>query len=375
MIRTTLHRGSGQVVHIRELSKRLLRKGFNITVFTFKEDEDISPVEVETVKFKGSNIPFIRNFGFTAKCGMLIKSFDLIHTQYHPAIITGNLVHALRGLPHIFTFHGYAPIRSWRNPAQKLKMLDHTLGTLFALRSGVTRVIAVSHYLKRVLMKRYRFDESRISVIHNGVDLEMFKPRMDVENLRERYGISDSPSVLYLGRMDPYKGVEYLLRAAHIVVEHIPKVKFIIAGGSRFDRSNVQDYLTSSKIRRSTIFTGYLPRSEIPLLYSACEVFCYPSMWEGFGLTPAEAQASAKPVVAFNHCAIPEVVKHGETGILVNPGDYKKLADAIVRLLSDPDLRRRMGEEGRRRVEKLFNWDEAADKTIEVYRQVAESRR
>jgi starch synthase len=375
MIRTTLHRGSGQVVHIRELSKRLLRKGFNVTVFTFKEDEDISPVEVETVKFKGSNIPFIRNFGFTAKCGMLIKSFDLIHTQYHPAIITGNLVHALRGLPHIFTFHGYAPIRSWRNPAQKLKMLDHTLGTLFALRSGVTRVIAVSHYLKRVLMKRYRFDESRISVIHNGVDLEMFKPRMDVENLRERYGISDSPSVLYLGRMDPYKGVEYLLRAAHIVVEHIPKVKFIIAGGSRFDRSNVQDYLTSSKIRRSTIFTGYLPRSEIPLLYSACEVFCYPSMWEGFGLTPAEAQASAKPVVAFNHCAIPEVVKHGETGILVNPGDYKKLADAIVRLLSDPDLRRRMGEEGRRRVEKLFNWDEAADKTIEVYRQVAESRR
>ena len=375
MIRTTLHRGSGQVVHIRELSKRLLRKGFNITVFTFKEDEDISPVEVETVKFKGSNIPFIRNFGFTAKCGMLIKSFDLIHTQYHPAIITGNLVHALRGLPHIFTFHGYAPIRSWRNPAQKLKMLDHTLGTLFALRSGVTRVIAVSHYLKRVLMKRYRFDESRISVIHNGVDLEMFKPRMDVDNLRERYGISDSPSVLYLGRMDPYKGVEYLLRAAHIVVEHIPKVKFIIAGGSRFDRSNVQDYLTSSKIRRSTIFTGYLPRSEIPLLYSACEVFCYPSMWEGFGLTPAEAQASAKPVVAFNHCAIPEVVKHGETGILVNPGDYKKLADAIVRLLSDPDLRRRMGEEGRRRVEKLFNWDEAADKTIEVYRQVAESRR
>jgi len=375
MIRTTLHRGSGQVVHIRELSKRLIRKGFNVTVFTFKEDEDISPVEVETVKFKGSNIPFIRNFGFTAKCGMLIKSFDLIHTQYHPAIITGNLVHALRGLPHIFTFHGYAPIRSWRNPAQKLKMLDHTLGTLFALRSGVTRVIAVSHYLKRVLMKRYRFDESRISVIHNGVDLEMFKPRMDVENLRERYGISDSPSVLYLGRMDPYKGVEYLLRAAHIVVEHIPKVKFIIAGGSRFDRSNVQDYLTSSKIRRSTIFTGYLPRSEIPLLYSACEVFCYPSMWEGFGLTPAEAQASAKPVVAFNHCAIPEVVKHGETGILVNPGDYKKLADAIVRLLSDPDLRRRMGEEGRRRVEKLFNWDEAADKTIEVYRQVAESRR
>ncbi|MBS7650616.1 MAG: glycosyltransferase family 4 protein [Candidatus Bathyarchaeia archaeon] len=375
MIRTTLHRGSGQVVHIRELSKRLLRRGVDVRVFTFKATEDISQVEVEAVRFKGSNIPLIRNLGFTARCGILIKSFDLIHTQYHPAIITGNLVHALRGIPHIFTFHGYAPIRSWRNPVQKLKMIDHTLGTLIALRLGVTRVIAVSHYLKRILMKRYRLDESRISVIHNGVDLEMFKPRMDVEDLKKRYGISDSPSVLYLGRMDPYKGVDYFLRAAHIVIEQIPKAKFIIAGGSRFDRLKVQDYLTSSKIRRSIIVTGYLPESEIPLLYSACEVFCYPSMWEGFGLTPAEAQATAKPVVAFNHCAIPEVVKHGETGILVDPGDYNGLAEAIVRLLRDHDLRRRMGEEGRRRVERLFNWDEAADKTVEVYRHVAESRR
>ncbi|MEM3528212.1 MAG: glycosyltransferase family 4 protein, partial [Candidatus Bathyarchaeia archaeon] len=181
MIRTTLHRGSGQVVHIRELSKRLLRRGVDVKVFTFKATENISQVEVEAVRFKGSNIPLIRNLGFTARCGILIKSFDLIHTQYHPAIITGNLVHALRGIPHIFTFHGYAPIRSWRNPVQKLKMIDHTLGTLIALRLGVTRVIAVSHYLKRILMKRYRLDESRISVIHNGVDLEMFKPRMDVE--------------------------------------------------------------------------------------------------------------------------------------------------------------------------------------------------
>ncbi|MEM2106654.1 MAG: glycosyltransferase family 4 protein [Candidatus Bathyarchaeia archaeon] len=375
MIRTTLHRGSGQVVHIRELSKRLLRRGVDVKVFTFKATENISQVEVEAVRFKGSNIPLIRNLGFTARCGILIKSFDLIHTQYHPAIITGNLVHALRGIPHIFTFHGYAPIRSWRNPVQKLKMIDHTLGTLIALRLGVTRVIAVSHYLKRILMKRYRLDESRISVIHNGVDLEMFKPRMDVEDLKKRYGISDSPSVLYLGRMDPYKGVDYFLRAAHIVIEQIPKAKFIIAGGSRFDRLKVQDYLTSSKIRRSIIVTGYLPESEIPLLYSACEVFCYPSMWEGFGLTPAEAQATAKPVVAFNHCAIPEVVKHGKTGILVDPGDYNGLAEAIVRLLRDHDLRRRMGEEGRRRVERLFNWDEAADKTVEVYRHVAESRR
>ncbi|MBS7627114.1 glycosyltransferase family 4 protein, partial [Candidatus Bathyarchaeota archaeon] len=160
-----------------------------------------------------------------------------------------------------------------------------------------------------------------------------------------------------------------------LVTEHIPNVKFIVAGGTRFDRMKIQNYITSGKIRRSIIFTGYLPGSEVPLLYSACDVFCYPSMWEGFGLTPAEAQASAKPVVAFNHCAIPEVVKNNETGILVNPRDHKGLAEAIVKLLRDPDLRREMGEEGRRRVERLFNWDNVVDKTVEVYRQVTEARR
>ncbi|MGQ9543555.1 MAG: glycosyltransferase family 4 protein [Candidatus Bathyarchaeia archaeon] len=374
MVRTTLHEGSGQVMHIYELSKRLGMRGLDVKVFTRKGMENISPVKVETATFKGSEIPFIRHFGFMAKCGVLIKNFDLIHTQYHPAIFTGNFVRALRKIPHIFTFHGYAPIRSWTDPTQKLKMIDHTLGTIFALRLGVDRVIAVSHYIKRVLMKFYRFDEAKISVIYNGVDLERFKPKIN-RDLKERYGLSDSSTVLYLGRMDPYKGVQHLLRAVPLVLEEIPNVKFIVAGGSRFDRIKIQDYLTSKRVRAALTFTGYIPRSEVPLLYSACDVFCYPSMWEGFGLTPAEAQASAKPVVAFNHCAIPEIVKDGETGILVRPGDHKELAGALVKLLRNPDLSRRMGEEGRRRIRRLFNWETAADKTVEVYRQVAESRK
>jgi len=374
IVRTTLHKGSGQTIHIRELAKRLSNKGVEAKVFTREATGDISPVEPTEVKFRGSSIPFIRHFGFMAKCGMLVDRFDLVHTQYHPGIFAGNFVRTLRKIPHVFTFHGYAPIRSWTNPAQKLKMLDHALGTIIALHSGVDRVIAISQYIKKILIEFYHFDKARISLIYNGVDIERFRPRIDGSSVRVRYGIHDSPTVLYLGRMDPYKGVQFLLRAAPIVLQELPNAKFVVAGGTRFDQVKIQDLTSSPKIRNALVFTGYVPEGDVPSLYAACDVFCYPSLWEGFGLTPAEAQASAKPVVAFNHCAIPEVVRDGETGILVRPKDHRELAKALVRLLKDPSLRQAMGVEGRRRVQRLFNWDLATEKTLEVYKQAIESK-
>lgn len=374
MVRTTLHKGSGQVVHITELAKRLRKKGIEIKVFTRECWEDLSPIETVKVEFKGSSLPFIRHFGFMVRSSMLIKEFDIVHTQYHPGVFTGNFVRTLRRIPHVFTFHGYAPIRSWYNPKQKLKMFDHTLGTILALRAGVDRVIAISYYMQDVLTRFYNFDQRKISVVYNGVDIERFQPNTDGSILKTKYNLDDSPNILYLGRMDPYKGVQFLLRALPLVLEKVPNAKFIIAGATRFDRISVQDFVLSKKMRNSLIFTGYVSEAEVPLLYSICDIFCYPSMWEGFGLTPAEAQASGKPVVAFNHCAIPEVVRNNETGILVEPKDHKKMAEAIIKLLKDMNLRKFMGNEGRKRVEKLFTWDLSAKKTFEVYRNIVEDK-
>jgi len=372
IVRSTLHKGSGQTVHIRELTKRLRNKGLELKVFTRETLGDISPTESIEVGFTGSDIPFIRHFGFMAKCGTLIKDFDLVHTQYHPSIFVGNFVRSLRKTPHIFTFHGYAPIRSWTNPAQRLKMIDHTIGTFVALHAGVNKVIAISQYIKRLLTGFYHFDEAKISLVYNGVDLERFHPRTERSTIWERYGVADNPTILYVGRMDPYKGVQYLLKAVPLVLEAFPNAKFVIAGGTRFDQVKIHQSVLS-RIRKALVFTGYVPDEEIPRLYSACDVFCYPSMWEGFGLTPAEAQASARPVVAFNHCAIPEVVADGETGILVRPADHEGLAAGIIQILKDPEMRQRMGIQGRKRVEALFNWDLAAEKTLEVYKQTLES--
>ena len=96
-------------------------------------------------------------------------------------------------------------------------------------------------------------------------------------------------------------------------------------------------------------------------------------MWEGFGLPPAEANASGIPVVAFNQCAIPEVIKNGETGILVPPKDYNEMAKSLIHLLQNESVAHGMGKEGRKRVERLFTWDKTVDMTIKIYNQVLDS--
>ncbi|MEM3550035.1 MAG: glycosyltransferase family 4 protein, partial [Candidatus Bathyarchaeia archaeon] len=201
-----------------------------------------------------------------------------------------------------------------------------------------------------------------------------FNPKIDGWSIREKYGIGSKPIVLFLGRLAPYKGPQYLIRAAPQILKEIPDATFVIAGSGRYEVPQLKLLVKKLHVEKAFIFTGYVADQEIPYMYAACDVFCYPSLWEGFGLTPAEAQACGKPVVAFNTSAIPEVVINRKTGILAAPKDCKELADAIVQLLSDKNTRNKMGLMGWERVRKLFSWDNVAKETEKIYEKVLESR-
>jgi len=164
-----------------------------------------------------------------------------------------------------------------------------------------------------------------------------------------------------------------VMAAPYILREH-PDTRFVIAGSGRYDAPRLKLLVRRLGVEDAFIFTGYVPDEEIPALYASCDIFCYPSLWEGFGLTVAEAQASGKPVVAFDHCAFPEVIRDGETGLLVPPRDHVRRAEGVIDLLCHEKRARRMGEEGRKRMIRMFSWDVMAERTVEIYERVLQSK-
>jgi len=369
-VRSSVHTGSGLVSHIFEIAKRMKRAGNEVIILSRETEVKSKDIPITELKFRGDSIPFLRNLIFPFKGLGVLEKFDLIHTQYHPAVFIGNTATKFLKKPHVFTFHGFAPIRTWHSSKQRLKMIDHRVGTFLALRSGVHKIITVSHYLKEELVKRYLVKEDKIKVIYNGVNVERFSPTVEGDRLRKSFKLENCPVVLYLGRLAPYKGVQFLIEAIPDVLRDCPDAKFLIGGAMRYDTADLGRMIKSLKIKNSVTFTGYVSDQDLPRLYGCCDVFCYPSLWEGFGLTPAEAQACGKPVVAFNTCAIPEVVENGHTGLLVEPRNVEALAEALVSLLQNKEQRLRMGLEGRERVLRLFSWDKAAEQTLQIYHEV-----
>lgn len=352
-----------------EIARRVKAAGNTVAVVSREAELKSKAIPIYELRFAGESIPFLRNMVFPPRSLRTLRNFDLVHTQYHPGIFAGDLAAVLLKKPHVFTFHGFAPIRAWRNPKQTLKMVDHRLGTFAALRSNVHKIITVSHFLKAELIKRYFVDESMIRVIYNGVDLERFTPNVSGGIIRKRYNLGKRPVILYLGRLAPYKGVQFLIKAIPEVLKELPEAKFLIGGGVRYDTADLYGLVKRSKIGKSVIFTGYVSDQDVRKLYATCDVFCYPSLWEGFGLEPAEAHACGKPVVAFHNCALPEVVHDGCTGVLVPPRSVEALAEALISLLHDEERRIHMGHAARKRVSRLFSWEKAADQTLEVYHE------
>ncbi len=275
----------------------------------------------------------------------------------------GALAARLAGVPFVWHMRDF-----WLGESRPRYPWGDTLGKRL-LCSLSSLIIANSHATASHIPCR-----GKVKVIHNGINVASFDPDTDGSWLRRQRGVlEDAPMVGTVGRLRPWKGQDRFLRVFARVLKMMPSAWGVVVGGVLFSEGDgyeerLHRLADDLGIADRVIFTGYLPDTSPAL--AAMDVFVHPGDPEPFGLVNLEAMAMAKPVVAFAHGALPEIVVDGETGVLVPPEDEVAMAEAIVRLLKDPSLRLAMGKAGRLRVEQEFTVERMVVRVSQAYEAI-----
>jgi starch synthase len=308
------------------------------------------------------------------------------HTWYTQ--MGGFLAKKLWDIPFVVTTHSLEPLRPWK---------VEQLGNAYGLSAWIERnaigdadaVIAVSQETRNDVLRLFDVDPGRVHVIHNGIDLNEYRPDPGLDALR-RYGVDpDRPYVLFVGRVTRQKGIIHLVNAIPAID---PSLQVVLCAGA----PDTKEIGAEMAARVAEVSAGradviwireMLQRPDAIGLYSHAAVFCCPSVYEPFGIINLEAMACETAVVASAVGGIPEVVVPEETGLLIDleikPGTFDPvdparystdLAAAINRVALDAALRERFGRAGRRRVEDHFGWDSIARRTLELYRSLGGAR-
>jgi glycosyltransferase involved in cell wall biosynthesis len=247
--------------------------------------------------------------------------------------------------------------------------MRHLAGIERTATRDATLIVTVSGYSAQRIVELYDADEKKIRVVPNGVDTQRFKPVEDCSKVREGIYGNSKHLVLFVGNLIPRKGLHFLIEAAKQVIKENKETKFVVVGEGPL-KNHLIGYTKELGVANSFIFLQNVDDATLPAIYNCADILASPSIQEGQGITLLEAQATAKPVVAFNVTAINEVVKHKETGLLIKP-DSSELADSILNLLSNKTLREKMGRSGRKFVSENFSLDICAKKMLQVYSEAS----
>ncbi|GBF08428.1 glycosyl transferase, group 1 [Aeropyrum pernix] len=280
---------------------------------------------------------------------------DVVHSHHIYTLTSLLALKAARdlGLPRIATNHSiflaYDKVALWR-------IASIVLPTRYLLPNAQA-VISVSTAADK-MVEGIVGDSVDRYIIPNGVDVERFKPSTPK---------ADYPLVLFIGRLVWRKGAHVLVRAFRHVVDEIRDAKLYIGGKGEFEPI-LKLMIARYNLENNVKMLGVVPESEKPSLYSSAWVTAVPSIVnESFGIVALESLSSGTPVVASRQGGLKDVVKHGKTGLLVKPGSSKELAKALITLLQDSGLRKRMSEEARKIVLERYDWKKVVPQILKVY--------
>lgn len=283
-------------------------------------------------------------------------SADLAHVQY--------TIPPSMPCPVVTTIHDV----SFKRHPEFFSVKDRMILDAGVKRASVcaARIIAVSEYTKQEICELYGIPAEKISVIYSGADAQYkpVNPKFAYRLARDKYGISKA-FILTVGVIQPRKNLPRLLEgfSRFRADGHIGH-KLVIVGKYGWKESALEKKISEMNLGDDVILTGYVPYEDLPALYSAADVFVYPSVYEGFGLPVLEAMACGTPVVTGNLSSLPEVV--GEAGLMVDPHDPNAFAEAMAKVLFDGDLHTDLSERSLSRAAK-FTWENTARDTLSVY--------
>jgi len=315
-----------------------------------------------------------------------VADADIVHCHTWYSHLAGCLLRPLLGARMVLTTHSLEPHRPWK---------IEQLGSAYHASSWVERtayenadgVIAVSEAMRRDVQDLYSVSSEKIQVIYNGIDVDQYRPRPNQAILRS-YDIDPTvPFLLFVGRITRQKGIIHLVEAIKYLR---PGIQIVLCAGAPDTPeigAEMAEHVEQARAQSSNRIIWVpqiVPRDALISLYTHAAIFVCPSVYEPFGIINLEAMACETPVVASAIGGIPEVVVHGETGLLVpfepvgahdfepkEPEQFSRdLAAAVNRLLDDPATMRQMGGNARTRVERYFSWTSIAQRTLEFYREL-----
>jgi starch synthase len=374
--------GGGHEIHILCFGDQRERSG-NLTAQGVRVDFDFPFQDPRHQKFLDT---LFRNILMTGS----LQGTDIVHCHTWYPSLAGCLIKQIFDIPLVLTSHSLEPHRPWKSE----QLGSAYRGTAWLEKTAYENadgVIAVSPSMKTAVHHLYRVPLGRIRVIPNGIDASLYRPAPNPEVLSLYRIKPDKPFLLFVARLTRQKGLIHLVDAVPYLS---PGIQVVLCAGApdtpEIGAEIAQRVREAQKERGDEIvwIDRWVPQTHLISLYSHASVFVCPSIYEPFGLINLEAMACGTPVVASAVGGIPEVVVHGETGLLVpfdprgdgdsEPKDPEKfsqdLAESINSLMRSPEKRRAMGLRARERVEKNFTWESVARQTLEFYRKVKEER-
>lgn len=343
---------SGRSIYEEEIRKRLSRVNLNI------------------IKYVPSKI----NIGGVSFIARFIRRFLLLPYQIKTKSKKDNITHLtsedlayllnfLKFKKTIITCHDLIPwVYQKKHHSLFLKL------NIKGLKKA-DRIITVSEFSKKDIIKYLRYPKDRIDVINDAVDHNRYYQKRD-KSILNKYNISKNEKViLYVGSEQKRQNIPFLLESFCELKKILPEVKLLKIGNSQKSKSenNLLDLIKKLGLEKEVVFTGLVSEEELPKWYNAADLLVYPCLYAGFGLPPLEAMACGTPVITSNLTSLPEVV--GNAGIMVDPRNKDQLVRAMHEVLTNKNLRDSLVKKGLKKAE-TFNWEKSAEETLAVYKKV-----